>query len=308
MNLRHSISRNDESFKNDIPHMKPLSRNCFILLLCVFVISPGYGQQNIIRVPITMTDSLGPVLWSDTLEFGFHPNATLCLDDSLGEFFIFTECGLFSQHCWQFVPPPGAGRRLCEYTNFPVVLDLRPYRSPLQVDTFCVRFVATYPVTIRWPSNLASVFTAARIQDELSLMYPSYPPQFIADMLTIDSVRIDSALLFDLNSVVIVTTGPIVTGSRTGASSLPERFELYQNYPNPFNPSTTITFALPKASHVTLKVYNLLGQEVATLVNETLGPGTYERIFNAEGLPSGVYFYQLRTGGLLATKKMILVR
>jgi len=112
-----------------------------------------------------------------------------------------------------------------------------------------------------------------------------------------DSASLDTRINF---SVLLPATS-------LAESETPAVFYLYQNYPNPFNPSTTITFALPKASHVTLKAYNLLGQEVATLVNETLGPGTYERTFNAEGLPSGVYFYQLRTGGLLATKKMILV-
>ncbi len=93
----------------------------------------------------------------------------------------------------------------------------------------------------------------------------------------------------------------------------PGEFILYQNYPNPFNPSTIIKYAVPldvkrQMSNVILKVYDILGNEVATLVNEVKPAGIYEVEFNADELPSGVYFYQLRTGGYIATKKMILLR
>jgi hypothetical protein len=89
---------------------------------------------------------------------------------------------------------------------------------------------------------------------------------------------------------------------------LPNTFYLYQNYPNPFNPSTTIEFALPKSAFVTLQVYDLLGSQVAELVNEKLSAGTYTRQWDARGLASGVYFYRLSAGGFSQTKKLILVR
>jgi len=88
----------------------------------------------------------------------------------------------------------------------------------------------------------------------------------------------------------------------------PESYLLYQNYPNPFNPSTTIKFEIPKTAFVTLKIYNILGQEVAELVNEEKQPGVYEVNWNASGFASGVYFYQLRAGSFVETKKMILLR
>lgn len=91
-------------------------------------------------------------------------------------------------------------------------------------------------------------------------------------------------------------------------SILPTTFELYQNYPNPFNPSTTIAFDLPHASLVSLKVYNVLGQEVSTLINETKSAGHYETVWNAEGIPSGVYFSQLTFGNQIVTRKMLLLR
>ncbi|TAK57566.1 MAG: T9SS type A sorting domain-containing protein, partial [Bacteroidetes bacterium] len=81
---------------------------------------------------------------------------------------------------------------------------------------------------------------------------------------------------------------------KSTATGYPEKYELYQNYPNPFNPSTMIEFDLPVASTVTLKVYNLLGQEVATLLNNQLvEEGAQAVEFNAANYPSGVYFYRI---------------
>ena len=88
----------------------------------------------------------------------------------------------------------------------------------------------------------------------------------------------------------------------------PASFALYQNYPNPFNPSTTVRYALPGRSHVTLTVYNPLGQQVAMLVNEIQEAGYYDVKFNGEGLASGVYFYRLRVGQYVATDRFVLLR
>jgi hypothetical protein len=89
---------------------------------------------------------------------------------------------------------------------------------------------------------------------------------------------------------------------------IPTKFALYQNYPNPFNPSTTISYDLPVRSRVKLVIYNLLGQEVATLVNGEQEPGRYNVKFDASGLPSGVYFYTLQTPYFTKTNKMVLVK
>jgi hypothetical protein len=91
-------------------------------------------------------------------------------------------------------------------------------------------------------------------------------------------------------------------------STSPSEFQLYQNYPNPFNPSTRIQFSLPRSAFVTLAVYDLLGQEVATLVNREVGPGIYEVTWNASRRASGVYFYRLQTSSFTETKKLILLR
>jgi hypothetical protein len=99
-----------------------------------------------------------------------------------------------------------------------------------------------------------------------------------------------------------------VTTSVNEIEGLPTAYVLRQNYPNPFNPSTTIKFGIPREEFVTLKVYNMLGQEVKTLVNDVRQIGTYEVTFDAADLPSGVYFYKLSAGNYLNTKKMLLLK
>jgi tetratricopeptide (TPR) repeat protein len=90
--------------------------------------------------------------------------------------------------------------------------------------------------------------------------------------------------------------------------SAPKSYELSQNFPNPFNPSTTIRYQIPKPSLVTLKVYDILGREVATLVNENKIEGSYDFSFNASRFASGVYIYQLRVNDFVASKKMLLLK
>jgi murein DD-endopeptidase MepM/ murein hydrolase activator NlpD len=94
----------------------------------------------------------------------------------------------------------------------------------------------------------------------------------------------------------------------TVGSVLPTNFVLAQNYPNPFNPSTTIEFALPKSVHATLKIFDLLGREVATLVDEELPAGNYKREWHAQDMASGVYVYRLHAGEFSETKKLMLLR
>jgi len=100
----------------------------------------------------------------------------------------------------------------------------------------------------------------------------------------------------------------IVTDVETIASQRIEDFHLDQNYPNPFNPSTKIGFRLQHAGFTSLKIFDLLGREVATLVNEELRPGSYEVTWEAVGMPSGVYFCTLKAGEFTETKRLVLVR
>ena len=88
----------------------------------------------------------------------------------------------------------------------------------------------------------------------------------------------------------------------------PASYYLSQNYPNPFNPSTKINYSIAAAGIVTIKIYNILGREISTLVNEEKSAGKYEVNFNASALASGVYFYQIKAGGFVSSKKMILLK
>ncbi|MEG8946101.1 T9SS type A sorting domain-containing protein [Rosettibacter firmus] len=90
--------------------------------------------------------------------------------------------------------------------------------------------------------------------------------------------------------------------------TIPTGFELYQNYPNPFNPSTTISFTLHKSTFVKLSIYNVLGQEVANLINEFKNQGTYNIKWQPENIPSGIYYYTLKADGYTISKKMVLVK
>ncbi len=117
---------------------------------------------------------------------------------------------------------------------------------------------------------------------------------------------------FDIYEMGFNTTGLI--GIKTISEQMPSHYTLSQNYPNPFNPSTVIKFQVTGSGIVKLSIYDILGKEVSTLLNQQLNPGTYEANWNASDFPSGVYFYKLvvgdntNNGGFIATKKMILIK
>ena len=125
-------------------------------------------------------------------------------------------------------------------------------------------------------------------------------------------LRLQDTLTFEMDNIGTFTTITSVSDE----SGLPGGYYLEQNYPNPFNPSTVIRYSLPVTSYVTLKVYNMLGQEVATLMNEEMRPGSYEVTWDASGmarqteggLASGVYLYRLQAGGFSQTRKLVLLR
>lgn len=143
----------------------------------------------------------------------------------------------------------------------------------------------------------------------------------LGDAVIIDSLRIewpsgiaDVETNIDVNQFVTALEGQgIITGISGQLVSVPQNITLYQNYPNPFNPSTSITYVLPTSSTVTLKVYNLLGQEVKTLVDEHQSAGTKSVVWNGRDnsgclASSGIYIYTLQAGNAVQSQKMLLVR
>lgn len=124
-------------------------------------------------------------------------------------------------------------------------------------------------------------------------------------------------MVFNLSGELFITSfadGKIlkVTGIPVGVEDqkyyAPSEFVLEQNYPNPFNPSTTIRFEIPEDSRITLKIFNILGEEVRTLVDADLKAGQHEYQFNSTNLASGIYFFSIRTDSFTQTKKMVLIR
>ena len=99
-----------------------------------------------------------------------------------------------------------------------------------------------------------------------------------------------------------------IVGIQNISTEIPSSYSLRQNYPNPFNPKTVISFSLPVVSNATLEVYDVMGREVQTLVNERLQPGTYETSFDGSALNSGVYFYKLIADGFSETKRMLMIK
>ena len=115
--------------------------------------------------------------------------------------------------------------------------------------------------------------------------------------------------IFDINGIDSMLITSNITGISQQATLAPKMFELFQNYPNPFNPSTIINYSVPKSSLVTIKVYDVLGREVATLVKENKKAGSYSVQFNAgNGFSSGVYFYRMQAGSFVQTKKLLLIK
>jgi hypothetical protein len=114
------------------------------------------------------------------------------------------------------------------------------------------------------------------------------------------------SIIFDPDNWILKDVLSIINGVE--GEDYPSEFFLSQNYPNPFNPLTVISYQLPFGSDVSLKVYNILGKEVAILVEEYKTAGRYEVEFNPAALPSGIYFYRLQAGSFAETKKMILLK
>jgi hypothetical protein len=134
------------------------------------------------------------------------------------------------------------------------------------------------------PNVIDSIYFRARVRDSQNIW-------------SIWSETFDTKMI--MSNVSLLENSPNVS---------PSEFVLSQNYPNPFNPSTKIKYSVPQSSNVVIKVFDILGNEIETLVNEEKQVGTYSVEFNASGLSSGVYFYSLHSGNYIETKKMIFLK
>lgn len=144
------------------------------------------------------------------------------------------------------------------------------------------------------------------------LLLQSFLEINISDVMVLDTVSEYQALVSYVSKrdTIFPSVGDRISrvSIDKNGSLNPDNFFLSQNYPNPFNPATTISFNLPEGSYATLKVYDILGKEVATLVDDNLGAGSYSAVFDAQRCASGIYFYTLNTGKFNQTKKMMVLK
>ena len=147
-----------------------------------------------------------------------------------------------------------------------------------------------------------------RTDVNFKLVLPGGLPNFPRIYVLIDQGNTISEIHQNNNKGFNVLGASSVVGIDDENYILPDKYLLYQSFPNPFNPSTTIKYSVPNSDIVNIKVYDILGKEVATLLNEYKSPGSYIVEFDGSKFASGVYFYQLKAGNYLDTKKMILMK
>jgi hypothetical protein len=174
---------------------------------------------------------------------------------------------------------------------------------------------STFPII--WNSNNVQFVNIDYSADNGATWIPianSYPSNGVYDWVVPNTpsaqalmkiTNVDTLTTFDISSNNFIIT--LITGVDDN-SELPESFSLQQNYPNPFNPSTKISFSIPSSMFVEVKVFDLLGREVSTLVSKYVQEGSHEIFFHAENLPSGIYFYSLSAGSEVKVKKMQLLK
>ncbi len=143
--------------------------------------------------------------------------------------------------------------------------------------------------------------------------YPMYNSVFRAYRYTSDYSAFQGRTLTKTKTITgampqYFKPSDLISGIGSSTTTVPQEFVLHQNYPNPFNPSTVISYQLPVTSHVDVRVYDVLGREIAVLVNQEMPAGTHSATWNAANLPSGLYVCRLTTGSFMQARKMLLTK
>jgi hypothetical protein len=195
---------------------------------------------------------------------------------------------------------------------------------PIQLASFTGRSVQN-TVVLDWMtlSEINNYGFEVQLSPDDSAQYTTLPNSFVQGHGTTNEPRVYTFVVnnppprahyrlkqTDLDGTVWYSEAIVVTSISTSVANgeMPEEFGLFQNYPNPFNPSTTIGFGVSAPGHVYVEVFNILGECVANLVNERLEPGRYRVEFNAGSIPSGLYFYRMKTKSYTAVRRMLLIK
>jgi hypothetical protein len=253
------------------------------------------AQYVHIKVPLIICDGQNH---KTILYFGVDSYATACIDPYLGEFELPDDrCG-DAGLCAYFTDPP-FDSAMCFGNG--LLLDLRGYISPIQVDDYLVVFsTLDYPVTFHWPKTLNADYDSVRIHDAITGSIYS------ANMVTAESLVISNP---SIQQILVTASGPKgVVDAVKNRASLPRTTSLSQNYPNPFNPTTEIRYTLAKSTPVSLKVYDVVGRIAGTLVDGIQTAGEYHATWMPDHIASGLYYYRLTTPDGVLTKAMLFIR
>jgi hypothetical protein len=288
-----------------------------ILLLTSFVcsiITSSYAQDSVSSFSATVNFAVGEI-YTYSHKLGVNPGNTIGLDTN-------SKLGVFDEKPFIAPPPPPSYACRSRFLTIPgrptgflaglgtgVMVDFRGFVSKTQIDSFRVQVegdsVTTNPSSVFW-----SMPELAKYADQWTIKPLSGSAFPETDMLKNGFVIIPAGV--SNREILIIKTGAkytkLLTSVNNQHSEIPREFSLSQNFPNPFNPETKIQYALPSTERVSLKVFDILGKEVVTLVNQIQQQGTYTVRFNGTSLSSGIYFYRIQTGNYISVKRMILIK
>jgi len=281
--------------------MKMKNKIIFILLVLGVLVSPLFGQSSIVL------SGLATISVSNPLDYdGYEVCAQSYTDDNSGDNFQVTGNGAVGDAYCGDAPVPV---QLVSFT-FEVLEDsVKLYwETATEVNNYGFEIER---ISVGQISNLSPMWeTLGFVQGHGNSNSPKYY-QFVDENRLADSAeyrlkQIDTDGVFEYYRETIMVAGYNATD--VNEEVLPTEFKLEQNYPNPFNPSTVIRYEIIDARFVSLKVYNSIGQEIATLVNQKQNAGKHNVEFNASNLPSGIYFYSINAGEYSSVKKMMLLK
>ncbi|GEM_PF-4803277 len=284
----------------------------YLSLLCISVlINITFSQTRVDAILLRIQDSAGK---NDTLYCGFSRSSSLsyCIDNDT------VDIPQYGLRVWEYELPPLPpadifdARFIDSRTSSGTCLGMGTkynfhdlHTGDWYKDTFKIRFqgsvpgIEAYPFTISW--NIPTPFWCL---GDLMMKYEGENGTVNIDMTDSTSTVISN---FDASILSIIAYFYCDTLS-IREDKYPTTYELSQNYPNPFNPTTTIRYSMPKRGYVTLSVYNILGEEVAKLINGVQDAGYQSIEFNSKNLPSGVYVYRLLTDQFRDMKRCIVVK
>jgi hypothetical protein len=292
---------------------------CFILVVLLITASIFQANAQPVQFKVPLYLTVGP--YYDTLYVGVSGDGrggtindnTYGLDET-----GFGPLGSWGESSAPPADPDGNRKRFVDIPGRTEIsaggylypCDFRGFSSLSQVDTFAVRIdgavVEASGVAISWPNNLNTHGSSWKLYSRAGSVLTE-----VANMVTTTSYTF--ATTGSTINFAIIKVGLSATDVKQVDNDIPSAFQLGQNYPNPFNPSTKINYAVKELSRVHIAIYNILGQEVATLVNSKLAAGQYAIDWNGmnsknEALSSGIYFYRMTVGNFIETKKMILMK